>query len=81
MESVRWMLDLAVRPGVERIVLNGSFVTDVMEPNDVDCVLLVGASRGDSGALRELEMHSLKRRINQFEEEIARYEAHQPARR
>jgi hypothetical protein len=42
MESVRWMVDLAVRAGVERIVLNGSFVTDIMEPNDVDCVLLAG---------------------------------------
>jgi hypothetical protein len=42
MESVRWMVDLAVRVGAERIVLNGSFVTDIMEPNDVDCVLLVG---------------------------------------
>ncbi len=41
MESVRWMVDLAVRAGVQRIVLNGSFVTDTMEPNDVDCVLLV----------------------------------------
>lgn len=41
MESVRWMVDLAVRAGVERIVLNGSFVTDIIEPNDVDCVLLV----------------------------------------
>ena len=42
MESVRWMVGLAVRAGVQRIVLNGSFVTDIMEPNDVDCVLLVG---------------------------------------
>ncbi len=40
MESVRWMVELARRAGVERIVLNGSFVTDIMEPNDVDCVLL-----------------------------------------
>ncbi len=31
--------------------------------------------------LRELEMESLKRLINQFKEEIARYEAHQPTRR
>ncbi len=22
--------------------MNGSFVTDIMEPNDVDCVLLIG---------------------------------------
>jgi hypothetical protein len=41
MESIRWMLVLANRAGVDRIVLNGSFVTDIMEPNDVDCVLLV----------------------------------------
>ena len=42
MESVRWMVDLAARAGVQRIVLNGSFVTDIMEPHDVDCVLLIG---------------------------------------
>ncbi len=43
MESVRWMVDLAIRAGIQRIVLNGSFVTDIMEPNDVDCVLLMGS--------------------------------------
>jgi hypothetical protein len=31
--------------------------------------------------VRELTMRSLKGTINQFKEEIARYEAHQPARR
>jgi uncharacterized protein DUF6932 len=41
-ESVRWMIDLARRAGVRRIVLNGSFVTDIIEPNDVDCALLMG---------------------------------------
>ncbi|MEK6675456.1 MAG: hypothetical protein AABZ47_07355 [Planctomycetota bacterium] len=41
MESVRWMVDLTIRAGVQRIVLNGSFVTDIMEPNDVDCALLL----------------------------------------
>jgi uncharacterized small protein (DUF1192 family) len=35
---------------------------------------------GDEG-LRELTMASLKRLINQLKEEIARYEARQPARR
>ncbi len=30
--------------------------------------------------LREAELESLKRTINQFKEEIARYQAHQPAR-
>ena len=42
MESLRWLVDLARRAGVERLVINGSFVTDTIEPNDVDCVLLIG---------------------------------------
>ena len=55
MESIGWMVELAKRAGVQRIVLNGSFVTDTMEPNDVDCVLLVGPrSREYRAALREL---------------------------
>src|SRR3990170_462940 len=57
MESVRWMVDLAVRAGVQRIVLNGSFVTDIMEPNDVDCVLLFpGGGLKDSAAFKELRI-------------------------
>jgi len=42
--SLRWLVDLARRAGIERLIVNGSFVTDVFEPNDVDCVLLMGAS-------------------------------------
>ncbi len=42
MESIRWLVELAARAGTRRIILNGSFVTDIMEPNDVDCVLLIG---------------------------------------
>ena len=42
MESLSWLVELAQRAGVQRIVVNGSFVTDKLEPNDVDCVLLVG---------------------------------------
>jgi hypothetical protein len=41
-ESLRWLVDLARRAGIDRLVINGSFVTDVSEPNDVDCVLLLG---------------------------------------
>jgi len=41
MESVRWAVDLAKRAGVDRFVINGSFVTAEIEPNDVDCVLLI----------------------------------------
>jgi hypothetical protein len=40
-ESLRWLVDLARRAGVERLVINGSFVTQTPEPNDVDCALLV----------------------------------------
>lgn len=56
MESVRWLVELASRAGVLRIVLNGSFVTDTMEPEDVDCVLLVGPGYpADVTADEELE--------------------------
>ncbi len=41
MESLCWMVELARQAGVLRIVINGSFVTDKWEPNDVDCVLLI----------------------------------------
>jgi hypothetical protein len=41
-ESLRWLVDAASRAGVFRLVINGSFVTDVLEPNDVDCALLIG---------------------------------------
>jgi hypothetical protein len=55
MESVRWMVELARRAGVRRIVLNGSFVTDIMEPHDVDCVLLMAPhGKRDRTAFREL---------------------------
>ncbi len=55
MESVRWMIDLAKHTGVQRIILNGSFVTDIIEPNDVDCVLLTAPGPvKDSAAEEEL---------------------------
>jgi len=41
MESLRWLVELAKRAGVRRIIVNGSFVTEAREPNDVDCVLLI----------------------------------------
>ena len=36
---------------------------------------------GGDEELRDASMQSLKRFINQFKEEIARYEAHQPVQR
>lgn len=53
MESVREMIALATQAGVQRIVLNGSFVTDIMEPNDVDCVLLVPSDFPKDAAAEE----------------------------
>ncbi len=41
MQSLAWLVDLARRASIQRIIVNGSFVTDAFEPNDVDCVLLV----------------------------------------
>ncbi len=41
-ESLGWLCDSAKRAGVLRLVINGSFVTEILEPNDIDCVLLIG---------------------------------------
>lgn len=43
MESLRWLADLAKRVGAARLIVNGSFVSDKWEPDDVDCVLLRGS--------------------------------------
>lgn len=40
-ESLKWLVEIAIRAGVSRIVINGSFTTDVFEPNDIDCALLI----------------------------------------
>lgn len=53
MQSLRWLVDLARRAGVSRIVINGSFVTDVLEPNDVDCVLLIDPTASHDPAADE----------------------------
>jgi hypothetical protein len=55
MESLRWLVDLARNAGVERVIINGSFTTLVPEPNDLDCVLLIGpAFPADPSAESEL---------------------------
>jgi hypothetical protein len=56
MESLHWLIDLARRAGVKRIIVNGSFVSDAYEPNDVDCVLLIGPNYPtDASADAELQ--------------------------
>lgn len=55
MDSLRWLVALARKAGISRLVVNGSFVTDIDEPNDVDCVLLIGPEfPRDREAEREL---------------------------
>jgi hypothetical protein len=46
-ESLTWLVALCRKAGIIRLVLNGSFVTDVPSPNDVDCVLLQGPAYDD----------------------------------
>ena len=56
MQSIRWLVDAANRAGVRRIVINGSFATDTIEPNDVDCLLMIDQNfPEDAGAEQELE--------------------------
>lgn len=53
-ESLGWLVDLARRAGVQRLLVNGSFVTDAWEPNDVDCVLLLDTEFCDQALKAEL---------------------------
>ena len=54
-ESLGWLVDLARRAGASRLIVNGSFVTDRPEPNDVDCLLLIEAGfPRDAAAEKEL---------------------------
>jgi hypothetical protein len=55
LESLQWLVDVARRAGALRLIVNGSFVTDRPEPNDVDCVLLIGPGfPRDADAEKEL---------------------------
>lgn len=57
MQSLYWLAGLAKRAGAERLIVNGSFVTGVIEPNDVDCVLLAGQGfPRDRQAAREIRI-------------------------
>ena len=40
-QSICWLLELIAEARIKRFVINGSFTTDELEPNDVDCVLLI----------------------------------------
>ena len=54
-ESLRWLIEIARRAGIVRLIVNGSFVTEVYEPNDMDSVLLMGeGNAADENAISEL---------------------------
>jgi hypothetical protein len=55
-QSLQWLLPLCRAAKIARQIINGSFVTDAIEPNDVDCVLLQGVAYNEtSPAAIELE--------------------------
>jgi hypothetical protein len=47
-QSLQWLLPLCRAAGIVRLIINGSFVTDAIEPNDVDCVLLQGPAYNET---------------------------------
>lgn len=54
-QSVRRLLEMILgQPGILRVILKGSFVTDVPEPNDVDCEILIDESFDSTGSISGL---------------------------
>jgi hypothetical protein len=49
-ESLVWLVAAATEARVLRVIVNGSYVTDTPDPNDVDCVLLVAENFDKSSA-------------------------------
>jgi hypothetical protein len=55
-ESLTWLIDLVRRAGIQRLVIDGSFVTERFEPNDVDCILLIAPDQPhDPAVLDEID--------------------------
>lgn len=55
-QSLKWLIDLMRRAGLRRLVIDGSFVTDRFEPNDIDCILLIDPDHTpDPAALDEID--------------------------
>lgn len=49
MQSLRRLVDMCHQDDVPRLVVNGSFVTAKLDPEDVDCVALIGPTFGQYG--------------------------------
>lgn len=61
------------RASVERLILNGSFVTDRLEPGDVDCVLVPGSGfdgSSDAGLAIWIGLPYLSLQIIETREEL-----------
>ena len=55
LQSIRWLLEVIQgQPGILRVVLNGSFVTDLPEPNDVDCAILIDEQFDADGRIADV---------------------------
>jgi len=55
-QSLEWLVPLCKAAGIIRLIVNGSFVTSTTDPNDVDCVLLMGPDYNElSESAAELE--------------------------
>ncbi len=55
-ESLKWLIDLVRHAGIQRLVIDGSFVTERFEPNDVDCILLIAPDHTlDPAAIDEID--------------------------
>jgi hypothetical protein len=55
-DSLKWLISLCKSAGVIRLIVNGSFVTDLPEPNDIDCILLLGPGYNEQSEMAaELE--------------------------
>lgn len=57
MQSLRWLIERCELDDVLRLVVNGSFVTDKTDPEDIDCIALIGPTFG-SRAMNPPEWHT-----------------------
>jgi hypothetical protein len=52
-ESLQWLMGVVKGLHVKRLILNGGFVTDELEPDDVDCIILIDPAFPRNRALEE----------------------------
>jgi hypothetical protein len=56
-QSLQWLAPICRLAGIERLLINGSFVSSRAEPGDVDCVLVAGEDfMAESDAARAIRI-------------------------